>query len=64
MAEEVYRKTYLVWRKKDFSQPLQHYVRIVSDCFERKPSAVIKALPSTHPEKKLHLEGRLKEVAA
>ncbi len=64
MAEEVYSKTYLIWRKKDFSLPLQHYVRIVSDCFEGKQSAKVKALPSTHPEKKLHTEGRLKEVVA
>ena len=64
MAEEVYSKTYLIWRKKDFSLPLQHYVRIVSDCFEGKQTAKVKALPPSHPEKKLHTEGRLKEVVA
>ena len=64
MAEEVYSKTYLIWRKKDFSLPLQHYVRIVSDCFEGKQTAKVKALPPSHPEKKLHTEGRLKEIVA
>ena len=64
LAEEVYSKTYLIWRKQDFSLPLEHYVRIVSECFEGKQTAKVKALPSAHPEKKLHAEGRLKEVAA
>ncbi len=62
MAEEVYSKTFLVWRKKDFSLPLQHYVRIVSDCFEGKGSARVQALPSSHPEKKLLEEGKIKEI--
>ena len=64
MAEEVYSKTYLIWRKKDFSLPLQHYVRIVSDCFEGRQTAHVKALPHTHPEKKLHTEGKLRESVA
>ncbi len=64
MAGEVYAKTYLIWRKKDFSLPLQHYVRIVSDCFGGKQTARVKALPSSHPEKKLAIAGTLKEVLA
>ncbi len=64
LAEDVYSKTYLIWRKKHFSLPLQHYVSIVSDCFEGKQTAKVKALPSSHPEKKLAIEGKLREIVA
>ncbi len=64
LAEVVYSKTHLLWRKENFSLPLQHYIRIVSDCFDGKQDHKVKALPASHPEKKLATEGTLKEVAA
>ncbi len=64
LDEVVYSKTHLLWRKEDFSQALQHYIRIVSDCFEGKQKPHIKALSDSHPEKKLVKEGVLKETAA
>ena len=64
LDEVVYSKTHLLWRKADFSQALQHYIRIVSDCFEGKQKPHVKALPDTHPEKKLAKEGVLREAAA
>ncbi len=64
LDEVVYSKTHLLWRKADFSQSLQHYIRIVSDCFEGKQKPHIEALPASHPEKKLARKGVLKEKTA
>ena len=64
LAEVVYSKTHLLWRKEDFSLPLQHYIRIVSDCFDGKQNDRVKAMPSSHPEKKMVVDGRLEEFAA
>ncbi len=64
LDEIVYSKTHLLWRKEHFSKPLQHYIRIVSDCFEGKEKGIVKALPDSHPEKKLAREGVLRERAA
>ncbi len=64
LDETVYSKTHLLWRKENFSDALQHYVRIVSDCFEGKQKAHVESLPRSHPEKKLARGGVIKEVAA
>ncbi len=64
LDEVVYSKTHLLWRKEDFSQALQHYIRIVSDCFEGKQKVSVRGLPDSHPEKKLAREGMIKETAA
>ena len=64
LAEVVYSKTHLLWRKRHFSLPLQHYIRIVSDCFDGKQSEKVKDLPAAHPEKKLADSGTLKELPA
>ena len=64
LDEVVYSKTHLLWRKENFSQALQHYIRIVSDCFEGKPKARVEALSNSHPEKKLAREGMIKEAVA
>ena len=64
LDEVVYSKTHLLWRKEHFSLPLQHYIRIVSDCFEGKQTPKVKALPASHPEKRLTTVGSLKELAA
>ncbi|HEY0791600.1 MAG TPA: LysR family substrate-binding domain-containing protein, partial [Chthoniobacterales bacterium] len=64
LDEVVYSKTHLLWRKENFSLPLQHYIRIVSDRFEGKQNHKVKALPAMHPEKKLATEGTLKELTA
>ncbi len=64
LAEVVYSRTHLLWRKEDFSMPLRHYIRIVSDCFDGKQSDRVKALPASHPEKKMVVRGRLEEFAA
>ena len=63
LDEVVYSKTYLVWQKENFSQPLQHYIHIVSECFEGKQSQKVKAMSASHPEKKLAAEGTFKELA-
>ncbi len=62
LDEVVYSRTYLLWRKENFSQPLTHYIRIVSDCFEGKQSPRVKGLLASHPEKKLVTTGMLKEM--
>ena len=64
LDEVVYSKTHLLWRKENFSQALQHYIRIVSDCFEGKEKGPVRDLPASHPEKKLVREGVLKETVA
>ncbi len=64
LDEVVYSKTHLLWRKEDFSEALQHYIRIVSDCFEGKQKPSVKSLADSHPEKKLVRDGVLKEMAA
>ena len=64
LAEAVYSKTYLIWRRKDFSKPLQHYIGIVSDCFEGKHDHRAKGLPASHPLKQLVTHGTVREVAA
>ena len=64
LDEVVYSKTHLLWHKEDFSEPLQHYIRIVSACFEGKQKPHIKALPDTHPEKKMVTEGIIREMTA
>ena len=64
LDEVVYSKTFLIWRKENFSDPLQHYIRIVSDCFEGKHNYKTKGLSATHPERQLALHGTLKELAA
>ena len=61
LDEVIYSKTYLIWRKENFSLPLRHYVHIVGECFEGKQSHKVKALPASHPEKKLATEGLIKE---
>ncbi len=47
-----------------FSLPLQHYIRIVSDCFDGKQTDRVKALAASHPEKKMVVRGKLEEFAA
>ena len=64
LDEVVYSRTHLLWRKEDFSLPLQHYIRIVNACFEGKKSDRVKALPASHPEHHLAAGGALKELAA
>ena len=61
LDEVVYSKTYLLWQKENFSEPLRHYIDIVSECFEGKQNHKVKALPPSHPEKKLAIEGTIKE---
>lgn len=62
LDEVVYSKTHLLWRKENFSKALQHYIRIVSDCFDGKQKLPVKGLPDSHPEKKLARGGMVKEV--
>lgn len=64
LAEAVYSKTHLIWRKEDFSEPLRHYIGIVSACFEGKHDHQAKGLPASHPLKKLATHGTLREIAA
>lgn len=64
LDEVVYSKTYLLWQKENFSEPLQHYIRIVSECFEGAQKPRVQALPASHPEKKMVTEGIIKETAS
>ena len=64
LDEVVYSKTHLLWRKENFSKPMQHYVRIVSDRFEGKHNEQVKALPASHPEKRLAVTGMVEEMSA
>ena len=61
-ADVVYCRKNLKSRTTHFSRPLQHYIRIVRDCFEGKQSEKVKALPASHPEKKLAVEGKVEET--
>ena len=64
LDEVVYSKTHLLWRKEDFSLPLQHYIRIVNACFDGNPAQEAKASPASHPVHKLAAGGTLKELTA
>ena len=64
LDEVVYSKTHLLWRKENFSKALQHYIRIVSDCFDGKQPEHVQSLPDAHPEKKLARDGVIKEAVA
>lgn len=63
LAEVVHSKTHILWRKETFSEPLKHYISIVSACFEGKKDGKLKALPASHPEKKLAAADVLVEAA-
>ena len=63
LAETVYSRTHLLWRRDVFSHPLQHYIRIVGDRFEKHGAVQPKALENFQPEKKLALAAKLEAVA-
>ena len=64
LDEVVYSKTYLLWQKENFSEPLQHYINIVSECFEGTREPRIKKLPASRPEKKRATGGATREMAS
>ena len=63
LAEVVHSKTHILWRKETFSEPLKHYISIVNACFEAKKDGKAKALPASHPERKLASADALAESA-
>ena len=64
LDEVVYSKTHLIWRKEDFSLPLQHYIRIVNACFDGNQTPEAKALPASNTAHKLEKGGTFKELTA
>lgn len=64
LDEVVYSKTHLLWRKEDFSEPLKHYISIVSDRFENHDGRKNKAEHPSDPEPKAVATGALKKLAA
>ena len=62
LNEVVHSRTLLLWRKENFSHPLQHYIRIVSDRFEGGLGHPVKLLPPG-PAKNRALASTLEKVA-
>ena len=62
LEEVVHSRTLLLWCKENFSRPLQHYIRMVSERFDGSSGQPIKSLPEAKV-KNLALAATLEKVA-